>query len=454
MTRSETAGNLTQIPQAKEAPAQRGGRAVVQSIFIKLGITLLNAGTGIITARLLMPLGRGELAAMILPPTLLSFITTLGIPSSIIYVLRQKKRDPAECITTGLSMTLLISSISTLAGIFLLPFWLGRQYSSAVIHAGQWYLATTPIMALGMTGRAILEAKGQFSKSNQLLLLTPGVTLAGLLALFATHRLTPFTAAACYTVGAIPALFLMLAWVFPFMASAIRFHVKAVRELLGYGLRSFWIDLLGTMALQVDQVLVINMLSPSAMGLYGVMLSLSRMFNLFQLSVVMVLFPKAAGQPTETVIELAESSARLSTMVTGACCAIAAMFGPTLLRLLYGAEYAADARSLRLLLLEVTISGAVLILAQAFMALGHPGVVAILQGIGLSVTIPMMLWLVPRLGVQGAAISLLVSTLARFVLVYLGFRFILKVRTPQLWPRIGDFRILTDQIRKVIPRTA
>jgi len=452
MTRVETLTIPSQIPHRAELPVQRGGRAVVQSIIIKFGITLLNASTGVLTARMLMPHGRGELAAMILPPTLLSFVTTLGIPSSIIYVVRKINSDIDKTIATGLWMTLLISSISTLAGIFLLPLWLGRQYSPAVIHWGQWYLSTTPIMALGMTGRAILEAKGQFSRSNLLLLFTPGVTFTGLLLLFAAHRLTPFSAAACYTVGAIPALFLMLLWVFPFMGSRVHFGVVAARQLLGYGLRSFWIDLLGTMALQVDQVLVINLLSPSAMGLYGVILSLSRMFNLFQLSVVMVLFPKAAGRPTETVIELAEGAARMSTIITGLCCGIAAIFGPVVLRLLYGAEYAADARSLRLLLLEVTISGAVFILSQAFMALGHPGVVAILQGIGLSVTIPTMLWLVPKLGVEGAAISLLVSTVCRFVLVYLGFRFILKVRTPQLMPRVGDFTILNDQVRKIFQR--
>ena len=40
---------------------------------------------------------------------------------------------------------------------------------------------------------------------------------------------------------------------------------------------------------------MIGLLSPGAMGSYVVVLSLSRMLNLFQNSVVMVLFPKAAG---------------------------------------------------------------------------------------------------------------------------------------------------------------
>jgi O-antigen/teichoic acid export membrane protein len=250
--------------------------------------------------------------------------------------------------------------------------------------------------------------------------------------------------------GAVPPLFLMFAWVMPYIESAVYFRISAIRQVLSYGLRSFGIDLLGTMALQVDQILVISLLSPAAMGSYGVMLSLSRMFNLFQASVVMVLFPKSAGKSAESIIEMAEYSARISTIITGFCCFIVSIFGFSILKLFYGAAYARDARTFRLLLLEVTISGAVFILAQAFMALGHPGIVTILQGTGLSLSVPLMLWLVPRLGLEGAALSLLFSTLARFILVCLGFKFVLKLRFPHLLPTGVDIRLLFSTCRNFI----
>ena len=110
------------------------------------------------------------------------------------------------------------------------------------------------------------------------------------------------------------------------------------------------------------------------------------MFNLFQSSVVMVLFPKATGQSPARILELSERSARISTCITATCCTVAGIFGVVMLRILDGSSYAGDTRCLRLLLVEVTVSGCAFILAQAFMAMGHPGAVTVLQGIGLALS--------------------------------------------------------------------
>ena len=45
----------------------------------------------------------------------------------------------------------------------------------------------------------------------------------------------------------------------------------------------------------------------------------------------------------------------------------------------------------------------------------------------------MMLLLIPRWGINGAAAALLTSTIARFLFVYFGFGFILKIRRPDLF---------------------
>jgi O-antigen/teichoic acid export membrane protein len=227
-----------------------------------------------------------------------------------------------------------------------------------------------------------------------------------------------------------------------------RIEIASFRLLLSYGVRSYGVDILGALALQVDQVLVISLLTPAAMGIYGVALSLSRMFNLFQSSVVMVLFPRASGRQASEVLEMTQFSTRVSSLVTGGCAVIAAAVGPFLLRTLYGKEYSHAASILDLLLIEVTFSGAVFIMAQAYMALGRPGMVTIIQAIGLSLSIPLMLLLIPRWGTKGAAAALLVSTLARFLFVYFGFSFILKMPRPDLLPRLSDIHAVIRGLRR------
>jgi len=428
-------------PITSEVQVRPGARAIAHSILSKVFILGLQAGTGILTARTLQPTGRGELAAMILWPLFMASITTLGLPSSLIYYLRRKPEERERLIANGLLMAAVLGVIAATGAAFVLPWWL-RQYSSSIVHAAEWFLLTVPICSITLMGRAILEASDQFSASNAIQTLTPFATLVGLLMLLATHRLNPYTAATAYIAASIPTFWLMVRLVRDVGLRNWHYTPSIMNLMMGYGIRSYGIDLLGTLALQVDQVLVISLLSPSAMGSYVVVLSLSRMLNLFQNSVVMVLFPKATGRAATEVIALTGNSVRISGLVTGLSAIFVCATGPMLLRMLYGREYADAIGSLRILVIEVVLSGATFILAQAFMALDRPGIVTILQGIGLLLSVPMMLWLIPRYGIYGAAISLLTSTIARLIFIYSGFRMFLKVDPPRLLPDSRDLKVL------------
>jgi O-antigen/teichoic acid export membrane protein len=425
------------------AKPRHGARAVVQSVASKVVILGLQAGTGILTARTLRPAGRGELAAMILWPLFIASVTTLGVPSSLIYYLRHRPEERGKLIATGLVMSALLGVVAAAVAALVLPFWL-HQYSASIITAAEWFLITVPLCSVTLAGRAVLEASHEFSSSNAIQTLTPFATLIGLLLLLITHHINPYTAAMAYIAASLPVFLFMLLRVRRVGLAMGRIRIDVIQQILGYGVRSYGIDVLGTLALQVDQVLVVSLLSPSAMGSYVVVLSLSRMLNLFQNSVVMVLFPKAAGLSAEDVVSMTGNAVRISGLVTAICGVFVCLTGPTLLRILYGPEYVGAVGALRILVVEVVIAGATFVLAQAFMALNRPGVVTILQALGLSLSIPMMLWLIPRYGIYGAAVSLLTSTIARFIFVCVGFRVFLRVNPPSLLPNSGDLRTLLD----------
>ena len=450
---SSVTATVVREAETQDARQVRGSRAVVHSILSKIVILGLQASTGILTARVLKPAGRGELAAMILWPLFVASVTTFGVPSSLIYFLRHRPEDRDRLGATGILMATLFGSAAAVMAALALPWWL-RQYSASIIHAAQWFLVTVPICSATLAGRAILEASDEFSSSNAIQTLTPFATLVVLVALELAHRLNPFTAAAAYIAASLPTFWLMMVRLRRVGFQRWYFNVSFMKVMMGYGIRSYGIDLLGTLALQVDQVLVVSLLSPAAMGSYVVVLSLSRMLNLFQNSVVMVLFPKAAGRTLEEVVELTGNSVRVSNLVTGLCGLCVCVVGPTLLRLLYGKEYVDAVSALRILVLEVLLSGATFVLAQAFMAMGKPGIVTILQALGLSLSIPMMLWLIPRFGVLGAAISLLVSTIARLTFICIGFRVWLKVKAPRLLPGRRDFDLLLQISRSFLVRHA
>lgn len=430
-------GDLPKLPH--------GLRAVMQSITSKVVILGLQACTGIITARSLGPAGRGELSAMILWPLFLASVTTLGVPSSLIYYLRLYPKDRNKLIANGLCLAAVMGTIAAAVSWYVLPLWL-HQYSSQVIYAAQLFILTVPICSINLAGRAVLEASHDFIASNAVQTITPFVTLLGLLVLLSIHHLDPYTAAIAYIAASIPTLWLMIIRVRRNGINGLWINSITMKPILSYGIRSYGVDVLGTLALQVDQVLVVGLLSPSAMGSYVVVLSLSRMLNLFQNSVVMVLFPKAAGRCREDVVVMTGDAVRISGLVTTVCGTLVCIAGPTLLRTLYGPEYADAVGALRILVVEVILSGATFVLAQAFMALDRPGIVTALQASGLSLSIPLMLWLIPLFGIYGAAVALLASTIMRLLLVCAGFRVILKTRAPRLLPDRSDLQLLLQAV--------
>ena len=70
------------------------------------------------------------------------------------------------------------------------------------------------------------------------------------------------------------------------------------------------------------------------------------------------------------------------------------------------------------------------VLGQAFMALGQPGRVSMLQGVGLLISFPLMLVLIPRYGLLGAGLALLGSTTVRFIFILMNYPLTLEVPVP------------------------
>jgi O-antigen/teichoic acid export membrane protein len=425
--------------------------AVVQSVGAKVLIIGINALTGIITARALRPEGRGELAAMILWPVFLAFALSLGIPSALTFQLRRNPGKQSQLMGAALLLAALSGAAAALLGMLFMHAWI-PQYSPRVILFARIFLLSAPLSSLLVVGRAGLESRGDFTASNKLLILSPALTLLWLVVLLATHSMTAFSAALAYVpVGIVPLVWMTLRLVRVFRPTLASFRDSA-RQLFVYGIRSYGIDLCGTMALYVDQALVVRLLEPNLMGTYVVALSLSRMLNAFHTSVVMVLFPRAVSCLPEKVAEMTSRAMRMSTVLaTLAGIGIVAL-GPQVLSLLYGKEYRGANLVLRILVLEVILSGATLVLSQAFMALGRPGIITALQVTGLALTVPLMFLLIPRFGIAGAGAALLCSTIARLLFVLVSFPVFLKMRVPDLLPKFADLRFAADAIEKGLDR--
>lgn len=425
-----------------------GLTAVLQSMGGRVLFVLINAATGVITARALHPAGRGELAALGVWPNFLGSLMTLGLPSAYIYWSRTEPESTTSLLWVSIPLTLILGALATVIGVAGIPFWL-TQYSSHIVWVAQIFMLNAFIVLMLNNARAACEAETDFFASAVSLCLPPILALVGLIGLSLSHHLTPVTAAGAYVLSGVPTCFFLFYRLRNHLHGRPTHVIASARKLLDYGIRSYGVDICGTLSIYADQAIVIRLLAPEAMGTYVVALSLSRTLNVIHQAVASVLFPRAVSLQRSELIELTGRAIRISTAGTAVCGVGVALFGPFLLSLLYGREYRGATVILNILIVEMVITGATLVLTRVYMALGRPGMVTILQSSGLVLSLPLLMLLVPKWGVLGAAYALLTAAILRLAFTMMSFPIVLKEAPPGLLPRMSEFTVLAARLKKV-----
>ncbi len=430
-----------------------GASAVAQTLATNVTMQVLNIGTGILSARLLHPVGRGEFAAILLAPQFLAGMFTLGLPAGVVYL---AKREP-EHATAYVGISLLISTVLglTVAAVAtpLLPYWL-NEYSPGVVRFAQWAVWLIPLGVASHTLNSVLLIHGQYGRYNFIRLSQPALTLLGFVVMVVWGRFNPYMAVVI-SLGASTLLFAVNAfWVTRFLPPRLTPFIATTRKLLHYASRAWSIDLTGTLASQVDRVLVVALLVPADLGLYVVAQSAGRLIQLVPNSLLPVLFPRASGRAVHEVVDLTGFSARASLLIMLLVVLPLMLLAHPLLRWVYGHAFAGAATVMRLLIIEAVLVGINGVLTQAFMALGRPGLVGFIQGTSLPVTL-LLLWLmVPRWGLAGAGMALVIAALARLAFTQVCFRVVLGTPPPKLWPRLADVLRVLHSLRSVHARSA
>jgi O-antigen/teichoic acid export membrane protein len=393
----------------------------IKTMLFSMAIMVINMATGIITARLLGPEGRGVLALVIVWPQFLSFATTFGLHSALLFHVKKTPEDEGDLYYASLFLCGFTGLFAVVAGVMFIPFWMDAYTSGAVVIA-QCFMLVAPFMHLYFLNTAFFRAREQFHLFNRMRYIIPLLTLLSLLLLSMMKLLTPFTAGIAYLAPYVP----VTLWAV-FRGTRLH-HLRllglrsSVRRIAKYGMESYGIDLLGNMILYVDQIILVSLLAPGPLGLYVVAVSLSRMVNVFSSSIIMVLFPKVSGLTDENAALLTLRVFKFSTGFALVGASVIMLVAPLVIRLLYGEMFLESIPVFRLLLIEVVVGGAALVLGQAFMAAGKPMILTLSQGIGIILVIPLMYVLVPQYGLTGAGLALLIPALIRLMYVIIVFQ--------------------------------
>nr|WP_242042010.1 oligosaccharide flippase family protein [Alkalinema sp. FACHB-956] len=416
-----------------------GASTIAQTFLARFIFMALTIVTGMITARYLGPEGRGELAAMSLWPQLLAFMATLGLTNSLIYNFKRYPEQKSELFGTALILGSLLGTAASIVGFFCIPVWLAKS-PEIVIQVARWFVLTAVLDMLHGIACAALEAEEQFGFANQIRYITsPLLSLITLWILIQFNIINPVN---FIIAGIIPKVILVL-WVLVHACRQIQpkfIRLSAsFRNLFRYGLRSYGLDLLGTLASKIDQIFIVGVLAAYEVGIYNAALNLASVIAMLQISAGSILFPKASARPVNEVVEMTAKTARVTLVLTIVGGATVVLLGPQVLELLYGNEFVAAAPIFRLLVGYTILLGTTQILMQPFMALDRPEMATLLQALGLGLNVVMFVLWVPTYGVYGVVYALLISGVFRLVAVMVSYPIVLKSRSPNLIPGRADF---------------
>jgi O-antigen/teichoic acid export membrane protein len=421
--------------------------ALLQTMCVRFVLLGVNFGTGIIVARSLGPLGRGEQAAITLWSGLLGALATFGIPTALRYHTRRKPDDGARYYAAAFLMLFGIGLVAMLVGVSLMPLFL-HGYDEAVIRSAREFMVFTPQVLLICIVGAYFESRGEFRRAILMQLYPNLATLAVLVGLRLIGHITPISAALSYAVPALLQLLWLSALMWPRSIRHIRDLISPARTLLDYGVRSYGADIIGALSGQLDLAVIVTFLTPTDLGLYTMALTLSRLLSVVQTSVVAVVFPRASSLDYDASIALVIRAARFSTLLSVVFGTFFLLITPFALPRLYGADFSAAVRLMPLLTAESIVGGTCWVLCQSFLANARPFVVTLIQSGSIVCVLALLLVLVPRMQTLGAATALLCTSAIRLAVIMGAYRVVLQRPVPRLWIDAADIAYVRSRLFK------
>lgn len=388
---------------------------------------LLNLATGVTAARLLGPDGRGELAAIVLWPQLISAIGVALVTDAIVHASAGKSTPNPRIFASATACALLLTVPLVIVGLIVESFVYGH-YRPEVAVWGRIYLLFIPLTMMATFSAAIFQGSQNFVVWNALTVSVNAGYLAFILLLLAIDgtSVEAFAAALLLanTATLVLAIYLLAkrGWV------GLRPDPALMKSFLIYGAPIAVAHLVLALGDRLDQAVISQFRGERELGLYVVALGTAGPILGLGAMLGALVLPKIASQESpEGRARVLGQYLRLSIAIAGAATVALIILAPLLVRTLFGAAFLPAAPLMQVITLAAIPYVVRRLLGQAFKAHNETRLVARMEMAAVAVGAAALFALVPWLGVIGAAWSFVIvnlfGTIYAFVLVRktLGF---------------------------------
>jgi O-antigen/teichoic acid export membrane protein len=402
--------------------------------------------TGPLLARSLGATGRGQLASIIVPATLLTYLAGLGVES---WVTVESARGRALGTVLGTAGTLSVG-FGLIGACAALPVAVALAGGNATVFlfiaiAGAMLPLSLVIQLLSCA--AIGCSRWRMQAQSRVVPTIVGLVLT--VGLYVSRTLTLTTAAIVFLVTGVLSIVPLL----PLLREArpFRFERALARSALGFGCRA-WASNLGALAnARLDQLMMIPLVPSRQLGLYAVAVTYSNLPSVLSSSMMTVIGPRIAAGDNALV----GRSVRVTIGIMTGAGACFALLAPVVIPLGFGHDFGQAVEMAWILLVAGVPLAATVVLSGALICAGRPGVAAIGQLIAAGVTAVGLVVALPTLQAVGAAlVSLMAYTTALAYMLWATRRHFETTIRSLLTPATSDIEWAVSILRGVRDRVS
>jgi O-antigen/teichoic acid export membrane protein len=408
-------------------------RANFGTFSTSLLIQACGAATGILTARLLGPVARGELATVILWPVILSNLGLLGCNWVIARGVAKDSERECDWAATGVAVGMATSALFLLAGYFLLPLLLPAD-RSYLLPLARLCLLLIPLDIFNQVLLAIEHGRMRWRRYN-LLRLSFFIFYLILIAFIGLNRRGQVLwFAVAFLASHLLAVFMRL-WIQRESLAAGKLRLDACRHILRAGFPYFGATISNLVSLQLDTILVVSLLSTEAAGIYAVAAAFANGQSSLGEALGITSFAVLSNERnTGNQEKFITETFRQSALVSCGAGLLLSLLIPFLVVPLFGFEFSRAIWPGVVLAVAASLMASANILNQGLRGAGRPHAGLVSQSLGTCIVAVAGLFFLRRSGLMGMAWAVLLSAGMQVLALVAAAANWLRISPLHFWP--------------------
>ncbi|MCB0734570.1 MAG: flippase [Flavobacteriales bacterium] len=395
---------------------------VSHSLFTKGITTAFGLAASIIVTRTLGPDMYGVYSLVIIWIGIILQLGLVGMHSSNSYYVALERSKLGVLLGNSTVFMLLVTAIVALfliAARFVIHIPLGLPEDRFI-----WIIILGTLLSLAnLVLQNLCIAIKKVQVNNYVLITAKTLGFGLLMYFYLTKNLTVNAALIVFLTE----IFLTISYLFPYLmkseSGSMTLSRNQFNESIKYGFRAYLVSIFGFLVIRSDVFLVKYFLDFEQVGFYSVAVKFSDQVQILSATIAGILMPRLTMISDINMKKYrTKQVVKVVAIILLFCIAPFLLFGREIILLLFGDEFLPSVLTLRILLVAVSFLSIQTLLAQFLASEGLPVQLIYIWGVAFAVNLGLNLVLIPKIGIEGAAISSLISYALVLITVFFYLR--------------------------------